>query len=774
MAYIRIISLLLLAGLTACSVNNDDPVRASHPVTGTVQVPAQLLAAVQPQHTGMLARLLALVSSTSWADISGTIGGLVPVSGVTVELVRLNYVAATDSFYETVVACDGGCPVTASDGSFTIYTSESPSSTLALKVSFIDPVDGVTPIVMRAMVYGDSVDVTPISEAAAQIMIDSLNQYVLLDNYTVNEVDALINLIEDEGIDVSGLNFTEAIDKIKLDADDILGRFIIGFQAGGEMNVANPNDIFHIVELRNRLVAPNVTFPVGAVDYEATTGGAVSFDNNGDFQIGSALYYWGLRSQFSGSPVRLFDQALNELDQTPASPSYDIVLTYGVPVGFRGITAADNGMAVANSDTEATAFGFLSNDGGMLALLSERNDDTQSIYDRGLRILMRKWKEEQFTVYNDVYNNNTINYTDGISDYNNNNNTQSSIDLNGVMDDPNITGDTNYNVVMYQHFLNDSGVEIGAGTGQWGFSTDVQQIVTDTSVAPSERFHGEVTVASQNLDAAQYQYATGTLTPAAVKTLEPCPNLFVVTPGGTMMMRRDTNNSLCNGVSANIFAGTGAVTSDGEVFVIPQVFDDSEDNVELEHAMPAGFAARRGWYIGVRQPDVLSPLTNAHLNGIYHVVGQVTEFDDSIDSVSHESFHGSLNFTGADVGGGNMLLDGSLHRKSSTMDAVGTAGSILSSTPSLRVDITNGTYQAAANGTVDITLPGTTETVTGVAGQVINYNGSDIAMFMAVPIKRDSAGKSARGIMLLAHEFLVEYPIPPDPPGPPTPPVPPP
>ena len=774
MAYIRtVLLLLLLSLLTACSVSNDAPVRVNHAVSGTVQVPAQLQAALQQRKTGVLARLLALVSSPSWADISGNVGGFVPVSGVTVELVRLNYIPATGDYYETVVACEGGCPVTAADGSFTVYTSEPASSTLALRVSFIDPADGVTPVVMRAMVYGDSVDVTPISEAAAQIILANLNLYDHLDNYTVNEVNAIVNLVEDEGIDVSGLNFTDAITKIKDDASDILSGFIAGFQSGGEMNVANANDIFHIVELRNRLVAPNPSFPEGALDYEATTGGAVSFDENGDFQIGSALYYWGLRSIFSGNPVRLFDQALNELDQTPATPSYDIMLTYGVPVGFRGITAADNGMVVANSNTEATTYGFLSNDGGMLAMLSERNDDAQSIYDRGLRIMMRKWKGPTNN-YNEAFTNNTINYTDGFNGGNYNQGNQSSIDLNPIMDDPPDQIGTNYNVITYQHFLNDSGVEVGAGTGEWSFDTYSQTIVVDTSVAPSERYHGQVMVNSQNIDAVQYPYATNVLTRTASKPIEPCPNLFVIVPGGTMMLRRDTSLTACNGLGSNIFAGTGAVSSDGEVFVIPQVYDDSEDNIELEHPMPASpYGARRGWYIGVRQPDPLTPLTNAHLNGIYHVVGQVTELDDvtGTDSVSHQTFHGSLQFYSG-------LVSGTLHRKGATLDAIDINDGIsplLSSAPSIREDfIDSGTYQAAANGTVAITLPGITDAVTGVAGQVFNFNGTDIAMFLAVPINRNSVGKGARGLMLLAHEFLVDYPIPPDPPGPPTPPAPPP
>jgi len=777
MRYFRTLWLLLLVSVLAgCSVSNDAPSLVNHAVTGTVQVPAQWQVALQKSKTSMLARLLSIVSATGWADISGSVGGVVPVVGVTVELVRLSYVPSTGDFYETVVACDGGCPVTDGNGNFTIYTNEPASSNLALRVSFIDPVDLVTPVVMRAMVYGGTVDVNPISEATAQIIIAALNLDVSLKDFTVNEIAALVALIEDEGIDISNAtSFAAAIDKIKTEANDLLPRFIAGFKAGGEMNVANPNDIFHIVELRNRLIGPTLTnnLPDGAVDYEATTGGAVSFDHNGDFQIGSALYYWGLRSVFAGDPVRLFDQALNELDQAPASPGYGVLLTYGVPVGFRGITAASNGMAVANSNTEATTYGFLSNDGGMLALLSERNDEGQSIYDRGLRVMMRKWEWDGFppNTYNETFTNNTINYTNNINGSNSNqgNTTISSIDLNPIMDQG------TYNVIMYQHYLNDSGIEVSAGTGQWIFDTTTfgQKLVTDSSVAPSESYHGYVTVTSQNLDALKYPYATSLLEQTAAKALEPCPNLFAITYGGTLNLRRDATNLDCNGGEASIFAGTGAVSSNGEVFVVPQVYDDSADNNALEYTMPVGKSARRGWYIGIKQP--LQALTNAKLTGTYHVVGQVTELNDATgtDSVSHQTFHGSLLFHG------NGGVDGSLHSKSSTLDDIDTDGvaPILTRTVSVRSDV-SGSYVAAADGTVSFTLPGITTdagapvAVTGVAGQLWrpadgNLDGSDdVAMFLVIPVNRNATGNGARGIMLLAHEFLpgADYPIAPDPP----------
>jgi hypothetical protein len=762
--------LVLAVMLGGCSGDYAESSRhASHSVTGTVQVPAQFLAALPKPKPSLLARLLSVVSTTGWADISGSVGGFVPVAGVTVELIRLNFDPVTELFYETVVGCDGGCPVTAADGSFTIITTESASSTLALKVTFVDPVDGTPDVVMRAMVYGDNVDVTPISEAAAQIVIASLNQFVLIDNFTVNEVGALVNLIEDEDIDITGLNFPDAITKIKTDASDILARFIVGFQEGGEMNVANANDIWHIVELRNRLIAPNISFPNGAVNFQSTLGGAVSFDNNGDFQIGSALYYWGLRSDFFADPVRLFDQALNELDYDPLAPAYEGYKAFGLPVGFRGISAASNGMAVANSNTEATTYGFLTNDGGMVALLSEKNDEVQSIYDRGLRILMRKWRSSS-DAFNTAFDftNNTFNYADGIDSKNSSANVQNSIDLNPLMHQ------STYNVIMYQHYLNNSGIEIGAGTGQWLFDTESQIVPADNSDVHTTTPYGFVDASNLNLDTAKYLFSIGFVSRNAAKTMEPCPNYFAIEDGGSLLLRRDITNNDCNGVAGeNIFAGAGAVSADGEVFVVPQTFDDSEDNLQLAYSMPVGAPARRGWYIGIKRQ---ANLTNAHLQGIYHVVGQVTEVDGGPDTVTYQTFHGSLQFTGVDDGLGNMRVEGTLHRKSAMLDDIDNDATppLLSRTQSIR-EAVSGTYRAAPDGTVAFSLPGYattgTETVTGAAGQVVPLaDGNELAMFLAIPINRNASGKGARGIMLLAHEFIIEYPVPPDPPGPPRPP----
>ena len=748
-----VIGFLLLL-LAACGTSDNAPEPVTNTFTGTVQLPAQVVAMLNQHQPTLLARLLGFISTSSWADISGSVGGFVPVSGVTVELVRLTYDPVTNSIQETVVGCDGGCPLTDSSGNFTIYTSEAASSDLALRVSFIDPADGVTPVVMRALVYGNSVDVTPISEAAAQLIFDSLDVggFVSLSDFTTNEVGSLVKLIEDEDIDLTGQDFTTAINTIKNYPGNLLSDFINGFKSGGEMNIANPNDVFHIVELRNQLIAPNGTYLTGAVNFESTTGGAVSFDDNGAFQNGSALYYWGLRSDLLGnSPVRLFDQPLDQQAQ------------YGIPVGFRGLTATDSGMVVANSNTEATTYGFLSNDGGLIAVLSERNDDTQSIYDRGLRILMREWKDTSTDVYNDVYTNNTINYLDGINGNNTNSGNHSSIDLNPAMGDSG-GQPVDYNVVMYQNYLTDSGIEIGAGTGQWTFdATGAQVLITDTTTSPpTNKYYGYTTVSSQNLDAVQYQYATGTLTTPAVKTLEPCPNLFAIAYGGTLNMRRDDQNALCNGVSADVFAGSGAVTSDTEVFVVPQVFDDKEDDQALELPMDPGTAARRGWYIGIRQPT--TALTTAMLSGRYHVVGQVTEFDDTADSISYETFHGTLDFTG--VGG---IVAGTLYKKQATLDGIGGASPLLSRTASVAESV-NGTYSASVgDGTISFSMPGTTDSVTGIAGQVRNFNGSDTAMLIVVPISRYTTGTgavAARGVMLLSHEFLTSYPVPPDPPTP--------
>lgn len=760
-AITTVFALLFVTVLAGCSVNNPEANTPVYTVSGTVFVPADVFAALQKKAPPtLLARMLSVLVPESVADVNGNIGGnvgsggsYVPIPGVQIELVQLGFDVPTSTYFEIPLTCTGGCPVTAPDGSFTLQTTEIPSSDLALKVTFTDPVDGTPNVVMRALVYDVNVDVSPVSEATTQVIVEALSQFVNYSDFTVNEVAALVKLIEDENIDVSGLNFTDAVAKIRTEANDIIATFVTGFQQPGEMNAANPNDIFHLMELESRLVSPNATYVNGAMDIESSLGGAVSFDNNGVFQTGSAIYYWGLRSEFANDPVRLFDQALIELEQDPSLPAYQTYLTYGVPIGFHGIMAADNGLAVANSSTEKSSYGFISNDGGLMAFLSEQNDEGQLIYDRGLRVLMRKWKSVTEN-YNSSFNyaNSTISYTDGTDIVNLN--SANSPDLNPLLDL------NTYNVVQFQNYLTSADLETGIGTGTWSFA-NTQEPVSGGSNATT-KLHGRMTVARLDLDALDYQLGTGTVVQNAPKAMEPCPNLFVVLEGGSLMLRRDIADPNCNGNSAHILAGVGAVTSDGEVLIVPQTHDDDEDPTVLE--FPIAGAGRRGWYIGVKQQLALS---KNNVNGIYHVVGQITHLDSTTDTVTHELVHGNLQFIPG-TGVNPNIVTGTLHKKSAAMSDVfvDVTPPALSKTNSV-MELANGTYAVNTNGTLTFTLPGTTETVTGAAGQMLLLSdGRQRAMFIVLPVVTNNANGGSRGLLLLSHEFLVEYPVPPDPPGP--------
>lgn len=785
---------LLAVVLSGCKLNADLGALGggSRPLTvsGTVSVPAEMLAGVDTLSVGapgsgtavaavhpesdLVPRVLGLFARDSVADVHtgsaggdvGSDGSFVPISGVQVELVRLTWDPATGTYSETPLTCDGGCPVTASDGTFTVTTTESPSSTLALKVTFTDPVDGTSNVVMRAMVVSSEVDITPTSEAATQIIVDSLNDFVDFGNFTVSEVNALVHLVEDEEIDISGLNFTSAIDKIKTEASDILSRFVIGFKEPGEVAVANINDIFNIMEVRSRLTSPNATFLDGAAEYRATLSGAASFDDFGRFQSNARAYYWGLRSAFLGSPVRVFDEPIVEEEQDPSNPNYLNYLDFGEPVGFSGIVGAENGMAVAPSDTESTTYGFISNNGQLMAFLSERNDESNLVYERGLRVLMKKWTEFTEDSFADItdFDNDTIDYADKINDSNNSLNTGTSSDLNPLMDQ------NTYNVLMYEHRIDDGGIQVGTSTGTWFFDAGSSAIVNDGNF-PSGKPHGAVTPVGLDRDVMNYIYSIGAVARTQAAAMEPCPNLFLVSDGGTLMLRRDTGNSSCNGEGFNLFSGQGAVASDGEIFIVPQVFDDSEDDVTLEYTLPSGLDGRRGWYMGLRQQ---TGMTDENIKGIYHVVGMITHLDGSTDTITNETKYGSLQFHPTlNDGFGNRQVTGTLHSKQSYLDDIDTGDGIaptLTRTKSLKEEVT-GSYLASSDGTFSFTLPGTTDTVTGIAGQLITLqDGTELAMYLAIPVNTNGNNRGSRGIMLLAHEFVVDYPLPPRPPGPPPPP----
>ncbi len=355
-------------------------------------------------------------------------------------------------------------------------------------------------------------------------------------------------------------------------------------------------------------------------------------------------------------------------------------------------------------------------------------------------MLIKKWSNTAET-YNSLFTNE--NFLPGDDAVNSNANSDASSDLNPLLDQK------TYNVVHYQHFINNAALEAGVGTGSWFFDNTTPVTATE-GVNPSNKTLGLMTPMGLDLDAIAYDYTLGTVSREAAKAMEPCPNLYQVAEGGSLMIRRDSTNTSCNGLSAYIFAGTGAVTADGGVMVIPQVFDDVEDNVTLELPLTGG-AGRRGWYVGMEQ---VSGMTNAWLTGTYHVVGEVTGLDGADESLTFRSLHGALTFDAA----GNVT--GALHSKSTVMDQIllDAVAPAVAESKSTRLDVT-GTYTAATDGTFSFTMANITEAVTGIAGQVLVLpDSSQVPMLLAIPVVTNGADNGSRGLLLLAHEFLVAYP----------------
>ncbi|MBI5450332.1 MAG: hypothetical protein HY940_03150 [Gammaproteobacteria bacterium] len=726
-----------------------------------MKVPAKLLAAVRQQSDSstFLAGVLQRLVRSSYANATGIVGGttgtsgsFVPVSGITVELVRMVYDPASGAYSEQILPCNGGCPVTAVDGTFTLSTLQQPSSDIALKVTFIDV--NSQQVIMRSPLYGSSVDINPVSEAVTQLITPVVGGTVPLSNFTPNEIKALVSLVDDETLDVSNLDFNAAIAKIKTEASDVLAKFLAGFQGSGEMHAVRPHDVFHIMESGLQLTAPNLNFTNGAMNLKASLGGGVSFDANANLQSGSAIYFWGLRGLFAGDPLRLFDQALDQLVQDPGIVGYNTFATYGQPIGMEGIIGAVNGNATAYSTTESATPGFITNDGGLMVFLREQDNAGQLVYERGTRILMKKWVKSANN-YNELYTNAnffaTYDPNGATINRNNNQGNQVSPDLNPIM------SAKAYNVVTYQSLIDAAGVEQGAGTSLWSFSNAAPVLLSGGANASTKTF-GTVLVSGAGVNAAKYSYGTAAVTVQA-KPLDPCPNYYQIQEGGSLMLRRDSLSAACRGLAASVFAGTGGVTADGEVFIVPQIYDDLEDDVTLEFPITGG-AGRRGWYIGMQQAV---GLMDVNVTGVYHVVGQITDLDAVTKAVTQRSLHGDLQFV-PNSGGvpGNNIVSGTVHDKRMVMDQIQVGDAVaasLSKTFSQRSDLSGGSYQVAADGTFTFALPGMTETVTGIAGQVLTLgDGSKVAMLLAIPVVNSTT--NGRGLLLLAHEFLVPYPVP--------------
>jgi len=184
-------------------------------ITGIVSAPAtdsqQFVASRSLDPLGWVASAF---MPAAVADITG----LQPVPYAQVELVRLDNLGNVITTLQ-IVGSDAS-------GVYTFNGTPPPDSTLAVRV--VGQTD-----VMRAIVTGPTVDISPISEVVTSDVLGSLGGSVVLGNFTVSEVAALNGLVTGMDVDVGGATFAQAVTAIDAASAPVVNGFVQGFSSAG-------------------------------------------------------------------------------------------------------------------------------------------------------------------------------------------------------------------------------------------------------------------------------------------------------------------------------------------------------------------------------------------------------------------------------------------------------------------------------------------------------------------------------------------------------------
>ncbi len=193
---------ITLAACGGSSSNNDDIPQGnqSTTVSGIAQTPGGTIAHLNQQRPVMLAVLDFFIPS-SFAAITG----LTPVPNTTVELIRIDNDGNQIAVLDTTTTNDMG-----------EYTLELPDG-VESSADLVVQLRGDT-TTLRAIVTGDSVDITPVSQFILDTLIDEPG--VVLANLNLESVEELVNQVENLDIDLTGATTLEdAENSIEADSD---------------------------------------------------------------------------------------------------------------------------------------------------------------------------------------------------------------------------------------------------------------------------------------------------------------------------------------------------------------------------------------------------------------------------------------------------------------------------------------------------------------------------------------------------------------------------
>jgi hypothetical protein len=262
---------MAMALLSGCSVEDSGSTPGTVRGTVTAPDPQQFVTA---DAQGVLSRLASLVLSTVQADVVG----LAPVAGATIDLVRLN---GTGTVIEVLDS-----QTTDSDGGYRFTGAPEPTdSSLALRVT------GQTGT-MRAIITGGIVNVSPVTEAVTAELFANLGGGVALGNYTVQEVAALYSVMQGMDVDVTGLDFGDAVARIRDEAGpgSLFAQLLGNFSTAG---MATPlrDQAYSLVEFGGSLRdAALLTDGSGGLELESGTGSLI-FGSASDLPTPGILSY---------------------------------------------------------------------------------------------------------------------------------------------------------------------------------------------------------------------------------------------------------------------------------------------------------------------------------------------------------------------------------------------------------------------------------------------------------------------------------------------------
>ncbi|MCC6302830.1 MAG: tandem-95 repeat protein [Gammaproteobacteria bacterium] len=242
--------------LSACEVNEPSESAVPNLVTGIVSAPNA--DSLRFSSAGTFADPFSQLAGWLTGTANAAVTGLVPVSGATVQLVRLDGQGNMVSVIATTTS--------AANGSYSFNDTPVPDSTLAVRVTGQSGT-------MRAIVTGAEINLSPASEAVVDSIVQSLGGGVTLSNFAVEEVSVLASLVAGLDVDLDGLTFAEAVAAIRNASAPVLGTLIAGFSSSGVEGVLH-NNLYGGLQFETELKDPfTLGSGEGGIENHALGGG---------------------------------------------------------------------------------------------------------------------------------------------------------------------------------------------------------------------------------------------------------------------------------------------------------------------------------------------------------------------------------------------------------------------------------------------------------------------------------------------------------------------